>query len=195
MSRLKEKLQEEVTTDDKLQLLALYSYRTARAAFEFAQILKYVSYLSGHSSTHSIQLMVSQMGLMHSQIDENPFRWADIFSGQIKISTVLSTLMLRSLEFGGFFLQFIQWWQNDSSSQKSITQLPTPDAPKLDENANKYQNTCPICFQSFVLPTVLSISGYVFCYKCITKHLKKRQHCPVTNFPATIDDLIRIYDS
>lgn len=195
MTKLKEKLQDEVTTEDKMELLSLYSYRTVKASLEFAQIIKYVSYLAGYSSTHSIQLMLAGIGLKHTHIQDESFSWSDIFRGNIKISTILSTLTLRSLEFGGFFLQFIQWWQDSTSSQRSISQLPIPEPPPLDQNANKYNNICPICLQDHNIPTVLQISGYVFCYKCITKHLKRHQFCPVSNYPATMDDLVRIYDS
>ncbi|CRK90816.1 CLUMA_CG004506, isoform A [Clunio marinus] len=195
MTKLKEKLQDEISTEDKYKLLGLYSYRSMKASFEFAQIIKYIMYLSGFSSTHSIQLMVARIGLRHSSYQEESFKLSDIFSGNVKLSTILSSLMLRGLEFGGFFLQFIQWWQDSSTSQKSIAQLPIPDPPILDQIANKYINICPICLQNFLIPTTLQISGYVFCYKCITKHLKKHQYCPVTNYPATMDDLIRIYDS
>lgn len=195
MAKLKEKLQDEVTTEDKYELLGLYSYRTIKASLEFAQIIKYVSYLAGYSSTHSIQLMLAGVSLRHANIQDESFSWSDVFSGKIKLSAVLGTIMLRSLEFGGFFLQFIQWWQDSSSTQKSIAQLPIPVPPELDENANKYRNSCPICLQDFIIPTVIQVSGYVFCYKCITKHLKRHQYCPVTNYPATTDDLVRIYDS
>lgn len=195
MTKLKEKLQDEVTTDDKYEVLSLYSYRTIKASLEFAQIIKYVSYLAGYSTTHSIQLMITGLGLKHANIQEDSFSWTDIFSGKVKLSTVCSTLMLRSLEFGGFFLQFIQWWQDSSSAQRSITQLPIPEPPTLDQNANKYISICPICLQDFQIPTILQTSGYVFCFKCITNHLKKKQFCPVTNYPATLDDLVRIYDS
>lgn len=195
MTKLKEKLQDEVTTDDKLELLGLYAYRTVKASYEFAQILKYVAYLAGYTSSHSIQLMVAGLSLKHANLQEDSFSWTDVFSGNLKVSTVLSTLVLRSLEFGGFFLQFLQWWQDSPTSQQTITQLPIPEPPQLDRNANKYTNICPICFQDFIIPTILQISGYVFCFKCITKHLKKHQCCPVTNYPATMDDLIRIYDS
>lgn len=194
--KLKEKLQDEVSTDDKYELLGFYSYRTVKASYEFAQILKYVAYLSGHSSTHSIPLMLAGMTLKHTNVQENAFAWSDIFSGNVGISTVLSTVMLRGLEFGGFFLQFMQWWQDSSSSaSRSFAQLPLPEPPQLDENANKYCNMCPLCLQEFQIPTIVQISGYVFCYKCITKHLKKHHFCPVTNYPATMDDLVRIYDS
>jgi peroxin-12 len=195
MTKLKEKLQDELTMDDKYELLGVYSYRTVKASFEFLQIIKYVSYLAGYSKSHSIQLMLAGITLRHSSFHEDSFSWSEIFSGNLKLSTVFSTMMLRGLEFGGFFLQFIQWWQDSSSTQKSIGQLPIPDPPKIDVNANRYLNICPICLQELLLPTVLQISGYVFCYKCITKHLKKQQNCPVTNYPSSIDDLLRIYDN
>jgi len=194
MTKLKEKLQDEVSMDDKYNVLGLYTYRAVKSSFEFIQIIKYIAYLSGHSSTHSIHLMVARVGLRHAQLQDDSFNWADILSGNLKVSTILGTLLLRGLEFGGFFLQFIQWWQDGSSSQKSVAHLPTPEPPKLDRNANKYSNICPICFQNFAIPTILQISGYVFCYKCITGHLKKHQYCPVTNYPATMEDLVRIYD-
>lgn len=195
MTKLKEKLQDEVTTEDKFELLSLYSYRSVKASLEFLQIIKYVSYLAGYSKTHSIQLMVAGVGLRHAQTQDDSFSWSEIFSGNLKLSTVLSTVMLRGLEFGGFFLQFIQWWQDSSSTQKSIAQLPIPEPPQLHRDANRYESVCPICLQEFLIPTIVQISGYVFCYKCITKHLKKHQYCPVTNYPTTMDDLVRIYDS
>lgn len=196
MMKLKEKLQDEVTSNDKYELLQLYSYRTVKSSYEFAQIIKYVSYLAGYSSSHSISLMVAGISLRHASLIEHPFSWTDVFNGKIGFSTALSTLMLRSLEFGGFFLQFIQWWQDSSSSSsRTIGELPIPEPPMLDENANKYQNICPICLQEFQIPTIVQVSGYVFCYKCITKHFKKHLFCPVTNFPASVDDLVRIYDS
>lgn len=195
MKKLKEKLQDEVTTEDKFELLGLYSYRSVKASLEFLQIIKYVSYLAGYSKTHSLQLMLAGIGLRHNHIPDDSFSFSEIFSGNLKVSTVLSTLTLRSLEFGGFFLQFIQWWQDSSSSQKSLVQLPIPEPPQLDKNANRYEGVCPICLQDFLLPTVVQVSGYVFCYKCITKHLQKSQYCPVTHYPSSMDDLVRIYDS
>lgn len=195
MKQVKEKLQDELTFDDKYQVLGLYTYRIAKSSYEFTQIIKYISYLSNRSQTHNIPLFISGIGLKHANPLQVTFSFMDILRGNVKISTVLGTMILRTLEFGGFFLQFLQWYQDSSASQKIIQQLPTPDPPKSDRNSSKYSNICPICYQSFAIPTTLSISGYTFCYKCITKHLKKQQCCPVTNLPASIDDLVRIYDN
>lgn len=196
MTKLNEKLQDEMTIDDKYKVLGLYSYRTIKSTYEFAQIIKYVLYLSGRSQTHSIPFMITNLGLKHADLNEETFSFSDIFKANVKISTILSTLALRALEFGGFFLQFLQWYQDSSASKKIQDQLPTPDPPELDKNANKYSDgTCPLCLQPFVIPTVVSVSGYVYCYKCITNHLKKHQSCPVSNYPCTLDDLVRVFDS
>ena len=195
MNRIKEKLQDEVTIEDKYKVLGLYSYRVAKSTYEFTQIIKYITYLSNRSKTHNLPLFISGISLKHANPLQETFSLMDVIKGNVNLSTVLGTMILRTLEFGGFFLQFLQWYQDSSASQKIISQLPTPDPPTMDRNATKYSHICPICYQSFVIPTTLSVSGYTFCYKCITKHLNKKQYCPVTNLPATIDDLVRIYDN
>jgi peroxin-12 len=195
MKEIKEKLEDELTTDDKIPLIQLYSYRTLKVTLTIAQIVRYVSYLSGKSPSHSLQLMVSGIGLRHSQPTSNPLSWSEIVKGNVRVSALLSTLLLRSLEFGGFFLQFLQWWNESSTTSQTISKMSIPEPPPYDINAHRYYNTCPICLQDFQIATILRISGYVFCYKCITKHLKKHNFCPVTNYPATVDDLVRIFDN
>lgn len=184
-----------MSMDDKYKVMGLYTYRTIKSTYEFAQIIKYISYLSGRSQSHNLPLMLTGLSLRHAGHVEDSFTFTDVLKGNVNITTVVGTVILRTLEFGGFFLQFLQWYQDSSASQKIQAQLPTPDPPQLDRNAMKYSNTCPLCFQEFVIPTAVSISGYVYCYKCITKHLRKHQYCPVTNYPCTIDDLVRVYDS
>jgi peroxin-12 len=195
MKIVKERLQDEISTEDKYKVLGLYSYRMAKSTYEFTQIIKYITYLSNRADTHNIPLFLSGIGLKYANPLEVTFSFMDIVKGNVKISTVLGTIILRTLEFGGFFLQFVQWYQNSSASQKITAQLPIPEPPKLDANASKLSGICPICYQTFAIPTALSVSGYTFCYKCITKHLNKRQYCPVTYLPASIDDLVRIYDN
>lgn len=195
MKQLKEKLEDELTTDDKMQLLQLYTYRSVKVSLAIAQIIRYVSYLSGRSSSHSLQLMVSRIGLRHSSPQVNAFSWSDLMHGNVRISTLISTVVLRSLEFGGFFLQFLQWFNESSTTPQTISKMSIPEPPPPDANAHRYYNTCPICLQDFQIPTILRISGYVFCYKCITNHLKKHKFCPVTTYPATMDDLVRMFDN
>jgi len=62
------------------------------------------------------------------------------------------------LELSAFFLQFIQWWQNEAS-QGNLTNLQVPEPPNLDTNSSKYNGKCPICLQIWQIPTAVSISG------------------------------------
>lgn len=195
MKEIKEKLEDELTTDNKTPLIQLYSYRTFKVTFAIAQIVRYVTYLSGRSPSHSIALMISGIGLKHAQPQESSLSWSEIVQGKVRISALLGTFLLRSLEFGGFFLQFLQWWNESSTTTQTMSKMSIPEPPPLDVNAHRYYNNCPICLQEFQIATILRISGYVFCYKCITKHLKKHNFCPVTTYPATVDDLVRIYDN
>lgn len=103
-------------------------------------------------------------------------------------------MTFRGLEFSAFFLQFIQWWQNDAS-QKDITSLPMPEPPALENTKTDYMGICPICFQSWEIPTAILTSGYVYCYKCILNHLRVSRKCPVTNYPFGVEDLVRIFTS
>ncbi|KAJ6636854.1 Peroxisome assembly protein 12 [Pseudolycoriella hygida] len=139
-------------------------------------------------------LRVVQMNLTYlPPVQENDWSWSDLFKGNFKRSAVLTSLIFRGLELSAFFLQFVQWWQNEAS-QGNLTNLPVPEPPPLDANSSKYNGKCPICLQILQIPTVISVSGYVFCYKCIVRHIGNVQSCPVTNYPASIDDLIRIFN-
>lgn len=100
--------------------------------------------------------------------------------------------ILRSLEVLAFFLQFLQWWYVNKEG-KSIGGLKTPP-PKEFQSQTVKMGTCPVCIQKIENPTACAISGYVFCWKCISNHIKERRTCPVTNIPITLEDLVRIYD-
>jgi hypothetical protein len=53
---------------------------------------------------------------------------------------------------------------------------------------------CPICKQQRKNDTALSVSGFVFCYKCIFQYLKRHGMCPITRIPAKVQNLVCLYD-
>jgi len=57
------------------------------------------------------------------------------------------------------------------------------------------KNLCPLSTKKRTNECVLSVSGFVFCYVCIFKFVREHQRCPLTNYPCTIKNIIRIYDS
>jgi len=52
---------------------------------------------------------------------------------------------------------------------------------------------CPICLKVRSNPTVLTLSGYVFCHQCILDHVRQHHYCPITLLPASEYHLRRIY--
>uniref|UniRef100_A0A1A7Z3F5 Peroxisome assembly protein 12 n=1 Tax=Iconisemion striatum TaxID=60296 RepID=A0A1A7Z3F5_9TELE len=106
------------------------------------------------------------------------------------------------LSLGVFFLQFLDWWYSseNQTSVKTLTSLPAPPPPlHLQESDGEkagpkvLSGSCPLCRKLRVNATVLSTSGFVFCYRCIYSYVKANHVCPVTGFPTELQHLIKIY--
>lgn len=108
-----------------------------------------------------------------------------------------------SLSLGVFFLQFLEWWysSDNQSTIKTLTTLPTPPPPLHLQQDGGEDTTrmgtdtrnCPLCRKLRVNATVLSTSGFVFCYRCIYTYVKANRRCPVTGYPTELQHLIKIY--
>lgn len=122
-----------------------------------------------------------------------------------------------SLSMGVFFLQFLEWWYSseNQSTMKTLTSLPAPppplhlqeeeeqqsgrdSSPALANHSEETQTTtdrrnCPLCRRLRTNATVLSTSGFVFCYRCIYTYVKANHRCPVTGYPTELQHLIKIY--
>ncbi|XP_051816693.1 peroxisome assembly protein 12 [Acanthochromis polyacanthus] len=99
-----------------------------------------------------------------------------------------------SLSLGVFFLQFLEWWYSseNQSSVKTLTSLPAPPPPlHLQQEADS--RNCPLCRKLRTNATVLSTSGFVFCYRCVYTYVKSNRRCPVTGYPTELQHLIKIY--
>ncbi|CAD6998940.1 peroxisome assembly protein 12 [Ceratitis capitata] len=108
-------------------------------------------------------------------------------------------VFLKLLEVFAFFLQFIQWWYSNDQRRKIGGTLKNPipykgDPVNLKDNDTRKGN-CPVCLMKIDTPTACSISGYVYCWRCIISHLKEHSTCPVTGYQITVDDLVRIYET
>lgn len=113
-------------------------------------------------------------------------------------------LLSRILGLGLFLVQFLDWWHNSAevpSSSLSLSALtttipPAPKAPSAAGNVNVLSlnpGHCPICRRPRRNDTLLTTSGYVFCYACIFRHLEADRRCPVTSRPATKAALVRLF--
>ncbi|XP_068193113.1 peroxisome assembly protein 12 [Antennarius striatus] len=119
-----------------------------------------------------------------------------------------------SLSLGVFFLQFLEWWysSDNQSTMKSLTSVPAPPPPvhlhqeprgqesppgsagRGEEARPDFDSrTCPLCRRRRTNATVLSTSGFVFCYRCIYTYVKANRRCPLTGYPTELQHLIKIY--
>ncbi|XP_041971574.1 peroxisome assembly protein 12 [Aricia agestis] len=96
----------------------------------------------------------------------------------------------RGAQYSLFALQLLRWW---AARGPALQALPAPPAPQKPERATRFTNLCPVCMQSWKVPTVLPVSGYVYCYTCISRALRRGGRCPTTGLPASEGDLRRLY--
>ncbi|XP_028267903.1 peroxisome assembly protein 12 [Parambassis ranga] len=120
--------------------------------------------------------------------------WWLMSQGVRGVAVSLST----SLSLGVFFLQFLEWWysSDNQSTVKSLTSLPAPPPPlhlQQDHGGETQNRNCPLCRKVHTNATVLSTSGFVFCYRCIYTYVKANRRCPVTGYPTEPQHLIKIY--
>ncbi len=79
--------------------------------------------------------------------------------------------------------------------------IEPPQLPDKLLNTNYYKllmrdkKLCPLCMSKRKNECALNVSGFVFCYSCIFKFVKQHNRCPITNYPCTSKNIIRIYAS
>lgn len=139
------------------------AYNIAKGVYDCFQVVQYVGYLSERSQTHSVLNRVIGQHLVYLSAETNlDWTWSDLFSMNFRHSAVLTGMVFRALELSAFFLQFVQWWQNETNNG-SLTKLPNPEPPgrggKNADAAGRYHNICPICLQNWKIPTVNRVSG------------------------------------
>ncbi|XP_069700986.1 peroxisome assembly protein 12-A [Periplaneta americana] len=168
-------------------LLRLHS--ALHLVWESSILGNYLYYMSGNTSTHSPLLRLAGVTLQYAADMEEETKYP-LWSAKS-----LKYVLMRTMELGAFFLQFLQWWHAEDKLRSSFTALPLPPAPEVSAEAKQYSGICPICLQNRKIETVLPVSGYVFCYRCIVQYVQEHHSCPVTKYPADMRDLIRVYAS
>merc|ERR1712004_478248 len=102
-------------------------------------------------------------------------------------------MVSSGLSVAVFFLQFLEWWYSQEEATRNITNLPIPPPPPKLQSVNlpSAATVCPLCSRVRTNDTVLSVSGFVFCYPCIYRYVEKHRRCPLTKYPATADRLVK----
>ncbi|XP_071532710.1 peroxisome assembly protein 12 [Panulirus ornatus] len=193
---------------NKMQKLFLKLWPVLHFSWEFLTLVFYVRYVIGKSRFHSPLLLLCGVRLANLNKDdyeiietraERLLSFRNVRSlqelGQWVMERVGSSLM-NSLEVGAFFLQFLDWFYSSGNTPRSIITQPIPPPPQIagiQRVSGLKTEDCPICFKTRKQDTVLSVSGYVFCYSCILPYVRREEKCPVMGYPASTSQLIRIY--
>lgn len=91
---------------------------------------------------------------------------------------------------GAFFMRFLDHWFVEQKST-SFFQKPFVDHPeKINSSADN--SVCTLCNKSKQHPTVISSTGFVFCFDCVHDYVKVFKRCPITYYPVTVDNLIKL---
>ncbi|XP_044740753.1 peroxisome assembly protein 12 [Chrysoperla carnea] len=169
--------------------------------WQFLKLVQYLSYISGNSAYSSPELSLLRLKLVRNDSQRDTFTWTELWKNVFNTKSwssdtslkLLSQILFRSIEVGAFFMQFLQWWYTENTVT-DYTSISVPEAPTNDSKAQQFKGVCPICLQRWKIPTILPTSGYVFCYRCIVRHLTIVPKCPITNYPTSLDELVRLYD-
>ncbi|CAI9759866.1 unnamed protein product [Fraxinus pennsylvanica] len=99
-----------------------------------------------------------------------------------------------------FFFKMMEWWYQSAEERMSAPSVYPPPHPPPPPKVAKDgiplppdRTLCPLCSQKRANPSVMAISGFVFCYTCIFKYVNQYKRCPVTLMPATVDQIRRLF--
>eukprot|EP01018_Ginkgo_biloba_P021346 Gb_06724 [translate_table: standard] len=94
----------------------------------------------------------------------------------------------------------MEWWYQSAEERIAAPTVypppPPPPPPKVAEEGIPLpldRTLCPLCSQKRINPTLVAVSGFVFCYPCIHKYISQYKRCPVTLMPATVDQIQRLF--
>ncbi|XP_015377414.1 PREDICTED: peroxisome assembly protein 12 [Diuraphis noxia] len=169
--------------------------KIVHTCWETLRLIYYIKYINGSSQSHSPLLTIVGVVLTYNNIESSNNESLSQLSIKESIKNYLLYGLSHSLELGAFFIQFLNWWHSENLQSKFIA-YPIPNPPKENDTYKSVRNTnkCPICENERKMPTALTVSGFVYCYKCLHKHLVGvYSRCPVTKLPASMQDMIRIY--
>lgn len=199
--------QKHLSLKQRLIKFYLFLYPYIHSTWECLALGYLLSYMLKKGRWHSPGMHMS--GTVLQRLDprnmldtRNPSHahWDHLsFSGKLYrlvkwLFTTAGFCLSTSLSVGVFFLRFLDWWYSSDSRAPSLTALPIPNAPQPQSLKGVKHTTCPLCMCVRTNSTALTVSGYVFCYPCITDYISKKKCCPITGYPATAENLVKIYE-
>uniref|UniRef100_A0AC35TX71 Peroxisome assembly protein 12 n=1 Tax=Rhabditophanes sp. KR3021 TaxID=114890 RepID=A0AC35TX71_9BILA len=175
-----------------------------------------ILYLFNYSSIHSPDLLIAGVHYeKYSDIDlklleSNRILFSGNGIGARFLNLVFSILSKfgKVLSFGMVAVQVAQYVASNTSNETMMSIInpgvggkrngPVDFPVKKLTERDTFQlseKQCPLCLKSRKNDTVLSVSGYIFCFTCIYGYVTKHGQCPVTSTPATNNNLVRLYSN
>ncbi|XP_038890544.1 peroxisome biogenesis protein 12 isoform X2 [Benincasa hispida] len=79
-----------------------------------------------------------------------------------------------------FFFKMMEWWYQSAEERMSAPTVypppPPPPPPKVAKEGiplPSNRTICPLCSEKRANPSVVTVSGFVFCYTCIFKYISQ----------------------
>ncbi|XP_012279890.1 peroxisome assembly protein 12 isoform X2 [Orussus abietinus] len=152
-------------------------YTIGHVTYQTLVLYYYILYIAGRSSSPTPLLRLASLTLTYSE----PHKVATISDllrkvkeGQFSIDDsidVLKRTVTRSLELGAFFLQFMQWW-NQENYFTNLTALPAPPPPASQQkNIQDYAQSV-VKHAAYLLYSLCQDIYFVtsaFCLRCRKK--------------------------
>ncbi|KNA15489.1 hypothetical protein SOVF_097830 isoform A, partial [Spinacia oleracea] len=124
-----------------------------------------------------------------------------------KLQGALLSCMYAALDYSQtgliaavFVFKMMEWWYQSAEERMSAPTIypppPPPPAPKVAKEGIKLpsdRTVCPLCSEKRANPSVVTVSGLVYCYGCIFKYVSQYKRCPVTLIPAEVEDIRRLF--
>lgn len=183
----------------KIGVIYLRSYPSIHFLWEMISLCYYLAYATNKVQYHSPLLHMCRMQLVTSTGEE--FRgnsWDELTKKKYSLSVAWTLIKncvscaSTGISVGAFFLQFLEWWYDKEGPKASFSVLPIPPPPAQRPTCVT-PDVCPLCQKPRENATALACSGFVFCYSCIFQFVRNNRKCPVTGYPAVLQQLVRIF--
>ncbi|KAL0744836.1 hypothetical protein Bca101_101135 [Brassica carinata] len=99
-----------------------------------------------------------------------------------------------------FIFKMMEWWYQSAEERLTAPTvypppppLPSPKVAKEGIPLPPDRTLCALCLQKLANPSVVTVSGFVFCYSCVFKYVSQYKRCPVTLIPASVDQIRSVY--
>ena len=198
------------------------SYPLICFAVEASNLVLQLRYSVELSDCHSIWCQVTRTQLVarseQTAKSTEALRWSSWLVAKYIAKTIGSALSV-----GAFFIQFLEYYYTRDGnvsllrlpkpsppvtslySRVSCAAFPVgrrcflayPDTTSLvlafQVKGKKLKDFCLLCNERRENDTLLSTSGYIFCYSCIRAFVARNNKCPATGIPSSQQHLIRLY--